>query len=645
MESSFSSPGSFLRVSRIPKLCWSLGTSFGLLVSPTVFADFIIPAAGQVVQAALGHGYNSSEQRFKGNCLDGSPENFVFIGHQTGSVVWSQAMDSASTKESLGFGVKARAKYGMISASAAADFATATSSDQYSESATYRADFRPKSIQLQRKVFTEQANRKKRSASAFREMCGDEYVEQVSLGGSLYVNLKIQFGTREEREAFSSQVKVSGPIGSVSASLKKASEKLSKSGFISIRLLQIGGDVEQLATIFRQTVPTGSGNVAPTLSSPLALVNCSMDQLESCTAVLESAIRYASEDFPSQITRNIEQVYSPGGPAFIHYVTKPWATAGVIMPNPIASQATVFAQQRLSDLFEREDTVMARIRSLDLARIRLSPAQREKLNRAERTVNANVHLIKEAANECYDDESTCVSVVRVLEQEPGSPGAIVPQSLVDFEILPETFAQFCDLTADPKHSAKLGNTVRKLLEVAARESNDGSLQGAVDVCGTAERLLLRLTRLELPFASLVDLRPVGTLPNLRSLRLNANQIEDLSPLGALKSLQSLNLNGNPASDFSILRELPNLQGVQLHNTQTLGAERYLRNLLPRVKLAFTEDEVCEAERSALLEARRIQPSNYQTYRQENLAPSYSDPRNPSFGINSWLPCATVSYFL
>ena len=613
----------------------SVSTALLVAISATCLPEWsaratTIIASSQTAQAALGDGYDTGEQRFKGSCLDSDPRNFEWYGAQNGEVAFSHAMSSAEAKESLGFGAKARAQYGMISASAAAAFASSTSSDDYSESATYRADFNFKNAVLKNIVFKPVAAERKRSAAAFTEMCGNEYVDQMQLGASLYVNVKVQFARKEDKESFSSQVKVSGPIGSVSASLEKASRNFSKTGFISIRLLQIGGDVEQLATIFAMSGDGSPDGQAPTSSNPLAIVNCSMDDLRSCTAVLRAAIYYASSSFPKQIKPTSIGIGQPGGPAIMRYVTKPWTDVGVRLPNPVANQAIVFAKQRFGELFEEQLGIAHRIKALSLARIRLSPSQRERLRTNEALVNRNIELLKDAANQCYDDDSTCVAGLNGLKQ--------APIGLQELEILPETFSQYCDLTDDPKHAARLGKTVDALMRIAAKEIGDGSFEGAADRCGLAEELLEGLWSIELPFAGVSDMRPVGTLKGLRRLRLNANPIEDLSPLTGLKELETLNLNSTQVSDVTGLRSLPKLREVLLFQTRTLGQERLIQASLPQAKVRFTENEVCAAERFGLLMDRSITREDYDRYEKANLAPSYANMKDHSVGINAWLAC-------
>jgi Leucine-rich repeat (LRR) protein/putative cell wall-binding protein len=79
--------------------------------------------------------------------------------------------------------------------------------------------------------------------------------------------------------------------------------------------------------------------------------------------------------------------------------------------------------------------------------------------------------------------------------------------------------------------------------------------------------LVNLTELDLSNNQISDLRPISYLKNLTNLYLNSNLITDLSPLSNLLNLESLSLGENKIADITKLSTLSNLQSLDLYDNE------------------------------------------------------------------------------
>ena len=612
-------------------------------------ADSEIIASAQATQASLGDGYRSTSQQFAGNCINNDTTNTVWAGQQNASIQFERSMTASEARDSLGFGLEARAQFGLTSASAAAQFARETSSDEYSESSTYSAKIAFKNIKLKSPILTTLAESRKSNATAFKKLCGEEYVEQIQLGAALFVNLKVHFASKEDKESFSSQVNMKGATYQVSGEIQKASKNFSKTSYITVKLLQLGGDVSRLASIFSAATTDNKTAKNPTVNSPLAIVNCSMDDLASCTAVINAVVKYGSDDLPKAFSNQIDPSSNPvgsmNGPAVIRYITKTWDSAGVDLGNPVSDAAAANAKKELSILFENQLNVSNRLRALGIARIRLSKSQRDKTQSIEQIVDANIHAISRSATLCYDNESKCVPELQNLRGKEGTPGIIKEIDESALAIYPETFAQYCDVVEMPKYSRRMGNLVNALVEIARNDISDQSWQNAVDKCFLADKMIKDVTSISVPFAEVSDLGVLSTLPQIKKLYLNGNPIESIDALKSLSQLETLSLSGTMVRDFSPLAQLPHLNELMLNNTPTLGKEIKIRALFPKVTISFTSDEVCRSERMRMFEERLINQSEFNKYETSNMAPWYAHMGDRNSGINLWKPCVQSAYNL
>ncbi|MGK5086622.1 leucine-rich repeat domain-containing protein [Bdellovibrionota bacterium FG-2] len=500
----------------------------GANMQATVSADTYLPAPAQKSQAVLGKGYNTKEERFVGECAIGDIE---FAGMQNASIRFDRSLSEKETSDSLGFSVGGRARYGLIEASGAADFAKASAANAYSESTTYAAVYQFKNAKLKYTGLSPQGALAQKSHN-WELTCGHEFVEQIELGAQLYINAKIEFSSKEEKESFNATLNVKGPAFSLGTTLSQASHSFGRTASVSIRVFQVGGNVSQLSSVFSKSaakVDTKTEEKNGKGASASALLTCGMDQMDSCLEVLDNALEYAtSKDdpnaFPAQINFKTLDTSTPNGPAMLKYITKPWSILAIYPPNPMIEEAVKAARKKLSFLFEESLKSSNRSQALLSGKIRLSPKQYRTLLNIDDRNSSNLAKILEASNVCYDDLANCNSAVAQVSS------AIEHFEESQYTILPETFAQYCDNAKLPIHRVSLATTVEALLKVAHED-----LSGPIteDLCGAAGQILEERVELSLPSKGVSVLGPIAALPKLQSLNLRDNKISDISKLANL----------------------------------------------------------------------------------------------------------------
>lgn len=89
--------------------------------------------------------------------------------------------------------------------------------------------------------------------------------------------------------------------------------------------------------------------------------------------------------------------------------------------------------------------------------------------------------------------------------------------------------------------------------------------------------LTKLKVLELTKNPIADLGPLSNLRELTHLKLTDCEIFDISPLASLSKLQGLTLSSNNISDISVLAKLGNLRHIWLGNNQICDIEPLVEN--------------------------------------------------------------------
>jgi hypothetical protein len=523
--------------------------------------------------AILGQGYDNKKEQFVGKCLKLDTSKTLYTHAPSALIKFDRSLTSSELQTTLGFAAGGRAKYGVVSFSAAANFTRDAAASQYSETTTYSASYTFKNATLKDFELQTFAEETRGSDEKFRTTCGDEYVEQVRLGAVLLINMRLEFASIAEKQRFSAKFRVDGPAFGAFAEAEKASQEFRDSASVVISAFQLGGDVTRLSTVFGAMV-----------GQQYAVMVCSMKNLAACSAVWNNALLYATdlarqESFPQQI----KAAYDPTkieGLAEIAYITKPWSTINITPKHPGYAPGVRVNRDSLEKQFDYYEAYARRVSALRIRPVRLSPAQVSLLDRYNEGLRLILKEHVEMAEICYTDDKGCVDGYNEFMKRVGRLQNEMNFDVSKLNIAPETFAQWCDYVGGDGSKPVLPalqasrNSVDALVAYARSVMVNGKDEqfwnGLGDKCQHVEGVLAQVVEIGVVDRPFGDLRPLSSLENVKALTLKRAGIEDLRGLSALKNLVRLDLSGNSISNASIggldqILELKQLQALSLRD--------------------------------------------------------------------------------
>jgi len=568
-------------------------TLYGLFFYQNSHAAEITIRQGSGMVRSLGTGYDSKAQSFRGACVSGSDSRQT-QGSQlnSGSIQLRLETDQSSLAKKLGFEVGGKARLGVIEASASAKFLSESKESALSLSFNYLSEYLSETFLVNDRNYPIQINsgfeRYLEDSMLWFKRCGDDYVYSIEEGARLLINMRVDFVSKEEKEAFEAKFSVNGPLFSANGELQTESQSFSKKTKLTISAIQEGGDPSYLGSAFSSGCSHGQAKE----QDELRLISCTFGELNHCIQVMAGIAKYGNgqdgNDFPTQIRERRNY-------ALLKLHTQPWIyLGGEFSHPPVAEEVTtsVVNLREMQGLFEENyQNWLESSRYLNAQVPRLSknrpdgtPGQFSKMKHLAGYFRSNLTEIAAGVRDCYENPSQCGNSLRELRAQLGV-GTQVYCTNDDIQKLlkPVTYAQYCD----QRHSnGDLGYTIEVLNQIAFKKSgmNQGEWEEG-DTCEKAEEVLVTLEELDLSAKQLVDLRPVSALHRLKKLNLSQNVLESadgpegakrLPALKSLMQLQELNLNENKLVDVSSLAEMPSLrkiwlQGNRIDEVQSLSA--------------------------------------------------------------------------
>jgi hypothetical protein len=561
-----------------------------LFISHLVWADRSIPA-GQEQEAFLGLGYDSEKESLSGACLRGQK---VYRGQQTANVSFEQSLDERSMQRELGIDAGTRFRYGEATVKASAKFLKASRSNGFTITAVYSGDYKFKNEilvfddedkdlsfeELENNRLTIEGRAARRDDDRWRNTCGDEYVAQIVRGAKLFYSIKIEFSSQDEKDLFESTFKYKSTFASVSAHLKNVSQNFNRRTKVTVGALQIGGDVRKITELFYDNSETNS-------DSSLGFVQCSFGDLSQCDQVMANAIRYATKDFKEQLESQPDNGAYEGGPAYLRYITKPYAFAGIYPNFSSILNASVRAKRReLENFFDRDIKYLNAVSALLSSQtVVLSPRQFQVLNQEKNLLDKNIQDLIFAAETCYRSIPDCIEVANPVIAGLHS---FDPQSTI---IHAETFRQFCSRSDSALATPSLRQSIEGMIR-AARDLDPNSFsadpEGDSDICLQAHSVFARhsevpqfakqnittleplreynhFTMVDFSDNEIEQLDPIRDWVNLEQLVLRNNRVRNLAPLGHMLQLTHIDVANNRLRELSGLASLPRLQRVDARN--------------------------------------------------------------------------------
>lgn len=350
----------------------------------------------------LGAAYDTDREAFIGQgCVAGL---LAPTGAAMSTFSFQQSLSEKQAADELGFSAGARVSYGVVTASASAQFMKSSVSTGYSVSAVWLSEYRLPTDTLTKPALSDVGTVVSSNPDQWVGTCGNEYVTEIVRGAKLFFSIRVDFSSKEEKQRFEAKFSLSGPLYSASADLETASREFSQDSTVTVSALQIGGDVSKVTGLF-----------AADEQGRLGFVKCSLGDFEKCAQVVSQALKYATDTrdgFPAQIAPGAQPGASP-----ILYRTAPYSAAGLYKtPPPLVTQAIQRARENLSTEFQHQlrlGLLADRLLNQGFAGDRLLA-----LTSQRSIIDANVSAIVDVALVCYENPLACLDATRSLHVAP-----------------------------------------------------------------------------------------------------------------------------------------------------------------------------------------------------------------------------------
>jgi hypothetical protein len=345
----------------------------------------------------IGDAYQSEKESFVGQaCLGGVR---VPTGVATSTFNFEQSLSERQASEQLGFQAGLRARYGVVEGTASARFMKSAVSSAYSISSVWLSEYHLPADKLSSIALSPIGEAVKSNYERWAKTCGDEYIDEITRGAKLFFSVRLDFSSKEQKQAFEAKFSINGPLFGANASLEQASRDFSKDAKVVVSAFQVGGDVSKLTAVLGDQV----GRVG--------FVECTLGDFGKCSQIIKSALAYAADvqqGFPSQIAPGV----TPGA-APILYRTAPYTSVGIYPQNyPHVEEATRLARERLAKSFEQQFAWA--VQADRLMSMGLGKEQHSAVSNAKSVIDGNISKILEASKVCYDTPVDCFKAVAAL---------------------------------------------------------------------------------------------------------------------------------------------------------------------------------------------------------------------------------------
>lgn len=588
--------------------------------------------------ALLGWGYDSHTEEFTSKCVE-TPAAIRYAGSPSAKLSIEKNKTLEELNNLLDVQVSGKLMLTGFNISAAARFASEAASTDLSTSMVILDEVRGRYALIEEPRLTPSVldTVSTWSPELIRAQCGDSFVDQVELGANLYVSVRFDFANRDVKSDFDANIKLDFvSLFEVEGAAKVAFEKFKDQVTVTITATQVGGKAERLTNILG---PQGQG---------IHLMKCGIANQQDCEQALDSILRYARDDFATQLA---ELSYDPtvtGGAAFLSYNAKDYYRAGLRQlypaPGPVLEQEVKATRDRLLETYQAQASDRKYAESL-LRMPSLSEDERRIAQSTTDILKRNIAKLVATAQICYETPGQCVDAESQVTLEPYDPG-----KLGHLEI----FVDYCQRAFKPKAIAQTIERIKEALNIPANEENcrfiaeelaneaslDLSSKDLVDL--KPLRRLPNLLELNLAQNRILNVTPLSTLPRLVKLNLRDNQISNIASLAQLRQLQSLDLVRNRLVDVTALEGLDNLRVLKLQGNPTIHDFAPVEGLTNLTMRYLSYDDICKQERDWALSARQVSRGEHDEYEAMNFAPSYNRPLDRSSGIEDWYACGPIA---
>lgn len=315
--------------------------------------------------------------------------------------------------------VDADVNFPVVRVSAGASLAKEMASSTYSSSYTFSASSVPKKrlllpVDTDRGFTLSAAGQDVASnhQSRIQNLVGDEFVSGIEYGANVMVNLKIEYGSNQDKSDIGGYLDVDlyGGIFNVGGQLKYLQDDTRSSIKITVRAIQQGGDPRQLLTVI-----------------PNNIITCSLSNPEPCFDMFYEAVDYAKNGFRAQLQQlsdyNVVRYYTT------RFDSSSAALKALVPEYQIIRNATKWLTTELEDDFKQAILDEQRASELLTSYYAYLPeAQRAEVEKIQTTAYDNAWFFYTAAEYCRDNPfgTACEDAYQQMKNECVARGKTCP---------------------------------------------------------------------------------------------------------------------------------------------------------------------------------------------------------------------------
>ena len=176
------------------------------------------------------------------------------------------------------------------------------------------------------------------SLADFRDVCGDQYIQQITEGGAIIASLRLDFESKYQKSVFIEHTHESFlGIETASKTIEQIAIDYNLNGTLDFSAIQIGGDVGEIAEIFNAS------------KSRYYINSCAIKNLTSCNEIIGGLLSYSDDLFQHQI--NYTDGVVTGSPTIMSFDAVNYTTLLLNMSDSVITSEIESARATLAESF------------------------------------------------------------------------------------------------------------------------------------------------------------------------------------------------------------------------------------------------------------------------------------------------------
>lgn len=369
--------------------------------------------------AILGDGYSSDQERFVPNPCFASNVTFDLVGTPMSKAEFGHSVTQDIFEKNFKLEVEESFASGKFSQDFKGEYSRDIRKDQFTENAYFyvRLDFQAKKMHLdcygvgEKGCLSNFGNGSYNADSdhtAFRAQCGDKYVSKIKYFAGLFATMSLIFDSAEDKKAYSAGTNLHfGSMLNVSASVKNFVYKYNKNVNVEIKVIQIGGEIQNIGTAF-----SGPG--------PYSLASCNKDTIPECEKAIVQVKDYSGTKQPKYFGNQFNTLEKAG---ISGYEMNLYKNIGIKMPKTIITDEITAARNQLhhwySTFLSENDFMQHTLKTSSVFQF-FDKANKIKIQTVSNNLVENLKEIqnpKTGAMVCYNEPEECLDTFNKISSK------------------------------------------------------------------------------------------------------------------------------------------------------------------------------------------------------------------------------------